>query len=637
MDNNTTNNITDHTTTNNITVDNTINNKNDANIVDNTNNNIILSSNTKTNDNNDNENKTNYNNENKTNDNNDKEKTNDNTDKEKANDKENKTNDKEKANDKENKTNDNKYNNRYLLVQKYLISNNVKATGESFENAVKFFFSRGIKCSFDKEPDNRRIIFSFLSGKYKNIDGYSQECNGLILDANTWKILVYPPNTLSHNIDTELCNKLLVQGFYNIYKVEDGTCFNLYYYKNKWVISTSKGYEMNLVMWNKQYNYQDIITEILKKYNHTWESFCNKLNKNNSYSFGFKHPEFHPFWEGRKDPIIKLWFIQSVNLNLGDKYYLWANDKKSPIDIPLQEICVERVYNLKSLYRKSYEAYNDYLKNKKCLYGYILRSNNPTETGLNSNLLIESSLMRTLRKSWYDNKIVKFCINNKYERKKIIPLFAYLDNTSKETFLKLFPIYKHLYSIFNNKTYVLVDNIFNKHNNINVQSDKIITDKIITDKSNNDNKPCENNTDKIIKTNDNTDKSNNDNKPCENKSNNDNKPCENKNKADVYKQKKEKKKSYKDILSNHKNDQVNNQNIRTENKNEELAEIKYIENEYNLKISNNDLLINNTSMYFYELTKNTITISPNSELKKLIYEFIIDIKFINILYEYMYN
>ena len=476
---------------------------------------------------------------------------------------------------------------RQLLVQKYFIENKILSEGETFDKARKFFYSRNIKTSYDVEAKNRRIIFSYLPNKNKNMDSYTQECNGLILEAGTWKILTYPPNILFNNIDTNVCNNYLTRGLYNIYKAEDGTCFNLYYYNNKWCISTSKGYEMNTVLWNSELTYQQIIEQILKKYKHTWDSFCSSLNKNNSYSFGFKHPEFHPFWEGKTEPIMKLWFIQSVNLNTEDKFYLWANDKKPPIDIPLQEICLERIHNIKDLYRNVYKAYNNFIKYNKCLYGYILRSNNPSETGLHSNLLLESSLMRLLRKSWYDNKIVKFCNNNKQDRKKIIPLFAYLDNNSKSTFLQLYPIYKKQFDLFDTKINKLVNNIYSLYNETELKNIKE-----------------------------------------ENLDNNQPNPLNQPNQLNQLNQDKQTK-TYKDAL---KIDEENKTNQITNLNKEEKINYKFLIDE-NIKEEN----LSFTTQEFYKLLKLNITIKHSIEFKKIIREFICDNKFVNILYNYIYN
>ena len=341
----------------------------------------------------------------------------------------------------------NQSNNKDTLATMHFMLEN-KATADVFEPARKSIYKLGIKTSYDKT----RMIFSTLHTHKNNLCNiYTQECNGLILEMGTWKPLMVPPRSLRFNIETDISNKFLHQGLYHIYKVLDGTCFNLYYFNDKWVISTAKGYEMNDMKWEKN-TYQELITDCLSKLSvpMTWEEFTAGLVKTKCYSLGFKHPNFHRFSENNNS-VYKLWFIQSVDLDENSSQYLWSSDKSPFENIKSQEFYDKPVGNLKELYHVATNALNNYINTrdvntKDICYGFILRSVNYEITGYHSDLFIESSLMRTIRKIWYENTIIDLCHSNKWNKETAITLNMYLDSNMRDTFINLFPQYSDLFS-----------------------------------------------------------------------------------------------------------------------------------------------------------------------------------------------
>ena len=327
---------------------------------------------------------------------------------------------------------------KYCAIQKYLLENKIPCEGPDFEYARNNLFKQGIKVSFEAETKDsiRRVIFGTARKAYAQNSEFFNEANGLVMNALDWSILCYPSDNLCYNIDTERCNSWLQQGLYYIDYAEDGTTFNMYYCRGEWVISTSKGYEMNNVKWRNK-TYRQILDELLEKSSTNWADFCDKLNKKYSYTFGFKHPDFHPFWESRKTPIYKLWFIQYTVLDPNDEKYMWI----SPIEGPCQgqREYTSKVYNLQHLYRQAKRAYDSYRRNGAILYGFILRSTCPVKTGAYSSLYIESSLMQKIRKFWYDSRIIRHSVG--LNKEKYIVLLAYLNNRTLQYFFTMFPQY----------------------------------------------------------------------------------------------------------------------------------------------------------------------------------------------------
>ena len=393
-----------------------------------------------------------------------------------------------------------------IHTQKYLIDNNVPIDGEAFEKAKNYFARYGVKWSYDREPNNRRVIMSAHPSAKNNINNaYLQECNGIIFDARTWKILMYPPGTLCYRPNMKKCNKFLYQGLYHVYHAEDGTNINLYYCNDRWYISTTNGLEMNHVKWGSS-TYEEVLNDILKNYGYDYSSLCSKLDKYICYSFGIKHPDLHHFWENTGKAIKKIWFIQAVNLDPESKSYLWTDGKYAPEGIPLQKIYSEAIPNMQSLHDIAEKAYDNYIKyierhddvtsvttgltsvttgltsvttgreeKKETLdtfdnllldisanvppvcYGFILRSVNPIETGFYSNLFIESSIMRHIRQIWYDREINALSQHYNYNRTESILLLSYLTDKFYAYFTILFPQYEEQFRIFSEKISTLVE------------------------------------------------------------------------------------------------------------------------------------------------------------------------------------
>jgi hypothetical protein len=329
---------------------------------------------------------------------------------------------------------------RVLATQHFMHEHN--ATAQNFEEARGAIYKMGIKSSYSKD----RMIYSTLHTNKNTLDTpYTQECNGLILEIGTWRPLMMPPRSLRFNINSNASNRFLHQGLYRIYKAADGTCINLYFYNDKWCISTARGYEMNDLKWEDS-TYQELVNECLAELGLTWRTFTDQLNKASCYSFGFKHERFHRF-----QPHNSMWFIQSVDLDDESDHYLWASDVSPIKNIKPQPAYTEEVGSLKTLYRLASGSLAAYIADKSSepCFGFILRSVNSETTGSHSDLFIESSLMRQIRQLCYDNNMHKDCMSNDWVKEDAVTLNAYIDSNRYENFMHLFPQYQKLFDYYN--------------------------------------------------------------------------------------------------------------------------------------------------------------------------------------------
>lgn len=341
-----------------------------------------------------------------------------------------------------------------LNIQKLLLDIN------DFNQSVDLLDSKhGVRVVWDK---NNRVIFTRKHHQKNNLNNkYAHEARGLVLEKDTWKVLALPPRTMRRNIkntDIAKINANLMDGIYKIYKAIDGTCFNMYYYNDRWVISTNNGYDMNCKKWNGySKTYRQLIEDCLNVYNIDYEDFLDSLNVDYSYSFGFTHPICHKFIPASCNEK-KLWFICSTNLNPLHNEYMWSST-----DPPLPEIEKQPVYDhnvkINHLFIEAKQAYDNMITHKndpnyEPCYGFILRSMNLTLTELNSDIYIESSLMRNIRKVWYNNKIRNSCYKENWDFDTAIVMRACLNSSLKKVFKQLGDSQMN---ILNNNKKVIID------------------------------------------------------------------------------------------------------------------------------------------------------------------------------------
>ena len=302
-----------------------------------------------------------------------------------------------------------------------------------FNEARASLYKMGIKTTFN---DNF-VLFSMVHVYKKTLDNILQsECNGLILSRADWRAVVVPPKSLQFNLNTNLTNEFLQKNYYVVYPAYNGTCFNLYVEQTanepgKWQMSTANGINMADVVLNDGKTLAQYVNEAAGGH---WAEFINKLDPTQCYSFGFSHPNYHPMTDKPA-----LWFIQSVGISPTMAGYLQVS-REPFAELNLvqcgMQAPIEAILNIEQLYELSAKSEDAYYRTGVKNYGYILRSTVP-ETGLNSDLYIESRLMKKIRQCWYDSAAVQMCINRKLPKQTVIPLMNYLMGNEAD-FCRLF-------------------------------------------------------------------------------------------------------------------------------------------------------------------------------------------------------
>jgi hypothetical protein len=319
---------------------------------------------------------------------------------------------------------------RYEILNKDAESNN----SHTAQNTSKYAYLNNVKIY--------RILLTThrLNGKFEN--DLEKQCNGLILEFLTWKVLSVPSKMLKPNYKVNELKNNLSQ--YSIYEIKDGTTVTIYSVLSElgdyiWCISSANGYDVSDYQLLGSTTYFEAIMEVGKLYP---EFSLDKLDPSRCYTIGFRHSDFQPLLSDRNN----MWLIQSCDLNLlnnENKFVLSTPDIGLPVQQPLNV-----PLTMEFLLEKNANAMNEYVKNKTIHYGYILRG--PTDE------CMESELLKNIRGYVYNvpkKRLGKSPITPEH-RAEYLVLRAYLSNTTKFAFITLFPQYESLYKKF--------DNIFNK-------------------------------------------------------------------------------------------------------------------------------------------------------------------------------
>ncbi len=321
--------------------------------------------------------------------------------------------------------------------------------------------------------DDERMI---LTGGFRchQSDNFNvNECNGLIIgldkDSGKLRVLVYPMPYLNNKISEKKLTYPKEE--YDVFHAEDGTIFNLYYFNDRWVISTVRGLDMNKI---EKYgvSYVDMIdhcsNEVL---GYSWDELTTKLSKSKCYTFGFKHENMHKFIPSKLNGKANhLWFVRSVNTKTGV-----VSTELKIRNFPSQRRVELDSIDINELKKRAEESYKKYINininiddtnnntnndpnitrdtvidNKSelddfCLYGYIIR---PKKHSYNkSSLLIESSLMTEIKNILYNDEYINSLQNN-IQESMIYGKAEMFGEAHK--FLQLFPEKKKIINVMSN-------------------------------------------------------------------------------------------------------------------------------------------------------------------------------------------
>ena len=291
-----------------------------------------------------------------------------------------------------------------------------------------------------RELNGDRLILSYNNKYDVQPSKLQKECNGLILNKHNSEIIAYPPPFISIFNQEELPKDIV--SFVNI---TDGTSLLLYYYNNKWRISSQHAYDItNLYPIGIKTTYGEMFFSIITKFHLAY------FNKDITYNFILAHEKIHPFLRSSFVVFVAAYNKQGIQqtVEFPSKAYFSINIENMTVTPITEEdtadftdFCEvdlsENVYpqassdiNLNDepidFYKNCEEAYEAYVKMKSLInFGYILTREN------GDRLLLESSLMKKIRIALYSKDIITEIKKNKfYTRNNVAIMFAITKNNT---------------------------------------------------------------------------------------------------------------------------------------------------------------------------------------------------------------
>jgi hypothetical protein len=331
----------------------------------------------------------------------------------------------------------------------------------------------GLKTTDTRISENRLLFYTTDEGRRNPIKKYLRRCNGLIIDCESRKPLNVPPPILNNYPTDILVNQYLKQNLYHIFNIHEGTLITLYYYKNKWNLSTVRGMDVgNVQFLSNKITYITAFEFCINKAGFTEEEFFSSLNTEYSYVFGITHPDVHPYWKTRADEIKDhIWLVQMSKINSNSE----ASDDKNNIGkimrrwsegghegkittIPEQQEVkfryesslttdVDTSYTpIQSMRRICNDQASCWKAENKSLFGIILLSKNPSITDRESYIMIPTKRFQFLRSNYYSRTLFPHSmLESEFDREKWIILHTYLNPTLLELTLELLPQFESTY------------------------------------------------------------------------------------------------------------------------------------------------------------------------------------------------
>jgi hypothetical protein len=267
-----------------------------------------------------------------------------------------------------------------------------------------------------------RVVLHTRGGQLDYKNPMLRECNGLVLEYdNGWGVLSMPqPAFCTNKISMKKLNDLHLAGGYEVYEVLDATIVTLYHYKNKWCLSSTKGYDISNTSMVDGMTYMEAIQHLLDT------KYCSfrfdDLNKGYSYTVALRHSKYHIFDEtkhmaNRTKNVPKA----GVDMNsyimimcVADTAAMRYVSKHVP-GLPQQNPLPQRDSSAHALTSYARSAYTKYAKayrlnnfKYKPLYGYIMRAKHRMVPDEYSTIYIESELYRTIKLGLYkDNQFIR--------------------------------------------------------------------------------------------------------------------------------------------------------------------------------------------------------------------------------------
>jgi len=169
---------------------------------------------------------------------------------------------------------------------------NLIKNSESFDKLKEIATESGIQVRESTEDDLKNLYLLVANRETSELSPLQLECNGLILEKETNKIVCMSQNKFI-NINNDGSQIDQIENLKSTYKrfrmeyCEDGTVIRLYNYNDVWYAATTRCIDARKSYWSSDKTFNDMFWEIFNTSNYTVDN----LDKNHTYLFILIHKE----------------------------------------------------------------------------------------------------------------------------------------------------------------------------------------------------------------------------------------------------------------------------------------------------------------------------------------------------------
>lgn len=169
---------------------------------------------------------------------------------------------------------------------------NLIKNGDSFDKIKEIATESGIQVRESNEDELKNLYLLVANRESSELSPLQLECNGLILEKETNKIVCMSQNKFIHiNNDGSQINQVEdLKSMYNRFRMEyceDGTVIRLYNYNDTWYTATTRCIDARKSYWSSDKTFNDMFWEIFNSSNYTVDN----LDKTHTYLFILIHKE----------------------------------------------------------------------------------------------------------------------------------------------------------------------------------------------------------------------------------------------------------------------------------------------------------------------------------------------------------
>lgn len=325
----------------------------------------------------------------------------------------------------------------------FISTNNIEnliKNADSFDKIKEIATESGIQVRESNEDELKNLYLLVANRESSELSPLQLECNGLILEKDTNKIVCMSQNKFIHiNNDGSQINQVEdLKSAYSRFRMEyceDGTVIRLYNYNDTWYTATTRCIDARKSYWSSEKTFNDMFWEIFNASNYTIDN----LDKNHTYLFILIHKENRIVVNHKYNNLIYIGRINNESKQEDFTNYFYNEDPRR---------CIRRTKNIDVSSVINYPLDDYYLPDKR---GVIIK------------------FLDTSNNSW---KLYQYDFNHYTQIKEVrgnVPLIRMrylelLDQPDKLQILETnYPEYKMTFSMIKhcmNKLYKEVHNLY---------------------------------------------------------------------------------------------------------------------------------------------------------------------------------